>query len=1081
MAPKRALYGDFGSAYTSIARRSPDVGSLDLPLPPTPVAYTPGSSQYSSPFHSPDSNAVSPLTLKPTDNESRWSLKHLTRNLTKNLSRSPKLEQGSEEELKDLSRSHTKRSTPRKDFPESHISPASATFDGEFPRPLTESYRVYTPKSTETQNDPPTPTSPLDRAMDVMSGSDAFMGEHSRLYSHHYSSEPLTSMVPDEPSTQVGLASDTRPSASYGDMDSKPYYDDLQSLYPSSSIYTGDDPAHSQYSPSLASNRKSNPFLRMSADADAFADEYKSDALYRYSSSRRTSRRTSRPLTQEMFHRSLQKQGNNKTDTISKFIDEYKQVESTSGSQPALEEEESSEQAGMVTSTSGAFQDPSMFEQSGSRVDSDLSRIQFDVPHSQEATFSDEANAPTTSGSFALQPMGHHIPGAPPRMAAPLASAFEYDDMYQAPRRDKSSEMFSGISSYGDTRQLLQLSQPMYPGHGLEPSSSYSQPEAPPTPQTPQEALDLADQIFEDAATDTQEEGIPAMWARRGSGNLLRSRSQIDNASLASKEQLDFPSPAGDEEVFDQDGGDWETVADKSQPGRLSGRLSPGESIADYSTSEGSSRDSLGFSSSSLPVFEDEPLEPGSFQFQYQTPSPMPAHQHPFNSSPPQLLSRTSVRSAPNENLPSSPVSSPPVALTVPAFITRYDPDTSSPQPTYSTPNWLNPMGLSDQQTQELLLSGPNEEILYDDDDGRMQSHGESDSEPGPSHSYDTEPPTSSPVVSHGLERQNTFDKFTVVGPQGNLTGTPQGTGMNDAGSSAADNSSPGAFLSSTPPESRESRRRVLPSGPYASLKETMSRTVSVQPGPSSFATPMRARLGSGSSPGEPGFYTSPNRRASVTRVTPGLIRPTPSEHEKSPSQVSLFPPPPAPERLDSKRRSRNSFRSSGRPRLHSRAAVPGQTKLRHMVLAPDAQSVSSTRDSDISRLIRTAESGRPSTSNTHTPLRLQRSVSTMRTIIAYEHSPHLLCPERAEDPEEEVQRRKLSWWIFAMFCILPPMLILYRWFGDLVIVNVTKGRLHHVSAKPKRVALGVGIAVNLGLSSAILLPILIAHAMGVL
>ena len=104
-----------------------------------------------------------------------------------------------------------------------------------------------------------------------------------------------------------------------------------------------------------------------------------------------------------------------------------------------------------------------------------------------------------------------------------------------------------------------------------------------------------------------------------------------------------------------------------------------------------------------------------------------------------------------------------------------------------------------------------------------------------------------------------------------------------------------------------------------------------------------------------------------------------------------------------------------------------------------------------------------------------------MRTIIAYEHSPHLLCPERAEDPEEEVQRRKLSWWIFAMFCILPPMLILYRWFGDLVIVNVTKGRLHHVSAKPKRVALGVGIAVNLGLSSAILLPILIAHAMGVL
>jgi hypothetical protein len=92
-----------------------------------------------------------------------------------------------------------------------------------------------------------------------------------------------------------------------------------------------------------------------------------------------------------------------------------------------------------------------------------------------------------------------------------------------------------------------------------------------------------------------------------------------------------------------------------------------------------------------------------------------------------------------------------------------------------------------------------------------------------------------------------------------------------------------------------------------------------------------------------------------------------------------------------------------------------------------------------------------------------------------------LLCPERAEDPEEEADRRKLSWWIFAMFCILPPMLILYRWLADFFIVNITNGRLHHASAKPKKVALGVGIAVNLGLSSAILLPILIAHAMGAL
>jgi hypothetical protein len=536
--------------------------------------------------------------------------------------------------------------------------------------------------------------------------------------------------------------------------------------------------------------------------------------------------------------------------------------------------------------------------------------------------------------------------------------------------------------------------------------------------------------------------------------------------------------------VFDEDGGDWETVADKSQPGRHSGRLSLGESIADYSTSEGSSRDSLGFSTSSLPVYEDEPLEPGSFESHYQHPSPMGAHQHPFNSSPPPLFIRANIRPAHNNDPSISPVSSPPVASTIPTFITKHDPDSSSPQSTYTTPHWLNPMGLSDQQTQELLLSGPNEEIMYDygeEECGRKQTHGETVSEPDPSHSYDTESPMSSPVGGHGLERQNTFDKFMVVGPKGNLTGTPHGTGMNDAGSSEADNSSPGAFLGSTPPESRESRRRVLPSGPYASLKETMSRTVSVQPGPSSFETPKRARLGSNSSPREHRFYNSPDRKTSVTRVAPSQIAPMPSEHERIPSQVSLFPPPPAPDSLDSRRRSRNSFRLPGRPRLHSRAAVPGQTKLRHMVLAPDAESVVSTRDSDISRLIRTADSGRPSTSNTHTPLRAHRSESVMRIMMAYEHSPHLLCPERAEDPEEEAERRKLSWWIFAMFCVLPPMLLLYRWFGDFVIVNVTKGRLHHVSAKPKKVALGVGIALNLGLSSAILLPIVIAHVTGVL
>jgi hypothetical protein len=1081
MAPKRALYGDFGSAYSNIARRDLE------PLPPTPVAYSPGGSYHTSPYNSIDSKSEkSPRTLKRS--ESRWSLKHLTRNLTKNLAWSPKLEEGSEEELKDLSKVR-KKLVPRDELSEPRPSLASPTFDGEFPRPLSRSYRAITPKSPTSPSEPPLPVSPLDRAMDVMSGSYSSLGEHSRLYSHGYRSAPLRSMVPDEPSTQVGRATEPRVSVSDEHMVSKPYYD-TESIYASSSVYTGDDP-------SLANNRNSNALALEGFDANALAEEYKSDALYPFPSSRRTSGRLSRTLEREMFHRLVQKHDDDKTDTISKLIDRYKQADSTGESQSTFQREENTEQAGMVTSTSGAFQEPTMLRQLNARLDSGLDQFEFDTTHFQQEASGNNDVASARRESFGLPHRGTGSPGAPPQMAAPLAPPFEYDDIYQTPRRPRPSEMFSGVSSYGDSEQLLQLSQPAYPGHGLEPSSCYSQPEAPATPRTPQEALDLADQIFGDATPDPpldttsnqhdeqHDEAIPAIWARRGSGNLLRGRSETDNGSIASSDQLNKGDGLSD--------GEWETVGERSQPGRFSGRLSPGESLADVSDSDGSDRDSLGFSTSALPIYEDEPLEPGSFQSRYQHPSPLHAHPHPFNSSPPPLFNSTSAHSAPNTPTPTSPVHSPPLASTVPAFLLSPDSGSSSPLPDHSNQAWLNPMGLSDQQTQDLLMSGPNEDIMYHDHDegehGRSDATSESDGEPAPAHSRQNEILTSSPAADPRILPENSFDKITVVGPKGNLTGTPQGTGMKDAGSSAADNSSPGALLSSTPLSAQYSGRRVPPSGPCASLRESLSRCqVKVQPGPFTFASPMRARLGSSSSPKKSGFYTSPDAKASVTRVPRGAI-PKPTENEKSPSQISLFPPPPAPERQDSSRRSRHSFRSPGRSRFHSRAAVPGQTKLRQMMLAgaPDTESLDPTLDSDVSRLIRTADSGRtvstgrPSTANTHTPLRARPSVSTLRTIVAYEHSPHLLCPERAEDPQEEAERRKLSWWIFAMFCILPPMLILYRWLADWFIVNITNGRLHHASAKPKKVALGVGIAVNLGLSSAILLPILIAHAMGAL
>ena len=96
---------------------------------------------------------------------------------------------------------------------------------------------------------------------------------------------------------------------------------------------------------------------------------------------------------------------------------------------------------------------------------------------------------------------------------------------------------------------------------------------------------------------------------------------------------------------------------------------------------------------------------------------------------------------------------------------------------------------------------------------------------------------------------------------------------------------------------------------------------------------------------------------------------------------------------------------------------------------------------------------------------------------MAHQNSPHLLCLEREANAEDEARRRKLSWAIFAMFCILPPCIILYRFLGDGVIASVTKGRLGHTTAETKRTALIAGIAANVGLITAILVPVLVANA----
>ncbi|KAF2476149.1 uncharacterized protein BDR25DRAFT_90994 [Lindgomyces ingoldianus] len=1028
MAAPRKLFSDLKSAHRGVTRRADESsGASDnnLPREPEPVALSPPS-QYSSPEYSYDLNmAVSPLAPKRSAGDSRFSLKQLTRNLTRKIVKTP--EEPFQQELQE--------------FTSSHVSLADNNLEGTFPRPLDESYPIR-PDSLSATN--------------RLSGLEGAIEEEPpvrRISDLRYSSAPLTSMVPDDPSSQAGRAENPRISLSEGDMGVSPYYEDIESLYhyQSSSIYTRDDGDASGYPPSLSSKRMSNPFGPLTYQDDDLSSNYNRQSTYSYSNAARFSRRASRPLTSQI-------QSNEKTDTISKFIDHYGHQDHTESSIPTL--------------SSPPFEGYGGIERpQPARMTSGLSQFDFELRRNDSSS-SNVSPIQTVPGRRRFQ---QHSP-------PPLASPFEYDEMPEPFHRQDASEMFTGASSYGDTRHLLQLSQPSatevsghlsvpqspptVPGQALEPSSSYSQPEGPNSPQTPQEALDHAEQIF---AEGSGNEAIPAIWARCSSGNLA-SRNQHnfgDNGPVQ-----DMLANMG--EFNEEEKEDWETVGNNSKVERPS----MDDSIADYSSSDDASRAGLSvIEDASLPGLEGQAYEQDLSL--YEDPSPRPTHRHPFNASPPPLLARASVRTVPDHvnNTPRESFAQ--SSTTMPLF---HNQDNTIGAPYYCTP-WRQ-YDLSDKETLELLNSGPNEEIIYNDEEHELQ-------ELTPGRSIRAEPPSASTLgnpIDAGFERENTFEKLTVLGPKGNLTGTPRGTGMREAGSSVADLSSPGAALSSTP------------YGFYATPGRSSSNTRIRPPNlPEPRSSSQHQRAPSGTTRNNPyNFYDSPGATASFTRIqrsNPAEAG-SPSEHERSPSQCTLFPShyrlkansPEHPSPLSGKKRNigeiaahRYSIKppSPNRRRGHNRPAVHGQTKLREMILASDTMTLSSGHSTHMSRFMGVAGSERPTSANTESPLRGLGSQATIRTVFADPNSPRLYQVERGYCPEIEAERRKKSWILFAMFCLFPPALILFRFFGDWCVTTVTNGDIGYCTPRSKQAATYAGVAINIGIIAAILIPILVGIATG--
>ncbi|KAF2174913.1 hypothetical protein K469DRAFT_704035 [Zopfia rhizophila CBS 207.26] len=967
------------------------------------------------------------------------------------------------------------------ELPPSPLEQVTHNLDGNYPRPLNETYRTA-PRASFV----PVDSSPLaKRTADPHLSNSSSGYPHSS--GHRYSSFPLTSLLPEGPSPEVGRGAEPRISLSEGDITTGGYYDHIAN-YARSSVYTNTDLERSGYPPSLSSKRKSNPFGPITPVTEDFPSEIGRKSIYSFAdSSGVSSRRSSRPLTQELL-RSPKLKENQKTDTISGFINQYSGREGT----------ESPLASSILEGPNQAQHPPLAF--GFSQLDFGLQRGSGQVGSSSQRSSFSAVVSPIRAG-HARKPAITRGPGPPPQTPPPLAPAFEYEEDSQTFQRLGPSEMFSGGSSYEDTRQLLHLSQPLAAeivsqpmganvpailqtipepssSHSqtaapktLEPSSSYSQPEAPKglepsssysqpdgrkhleasssysrsagqtSPQTPQEALDQAEQIFGEAETVKEKDGIPSMWARRHSGNFLPRNKRTSAVSSTGNDSI---TDIDDNDAED-DRGDWETI-DKTS--RL-GRLSMEDSVANYSSTEGSRATLELVEDVSLPVLGgdytigplstvEQPVErESSF---YRHPSPLVQHAHPFTSSPPDLRTRISVRSAPEESPVLPYTSSPPISSTAP-LLRDSSRNSYAPNPYHYTQWRPGFYDMSDNE-QELLNSGPNEEILYEERREVSEM-----SQPSLPHSDRVEPSSSTPSV----QRENTFEKLTVLGPKRNLTGTPQGTGMHEVGSSLADSSSPGALFGFTP-----------------SGRQT-------------------------------GFYaSSPSRTSSVTRIrTSSLSVPSSSPHERNPSACALFsaahsmnnqPTISSPlagtdtKPISDDRRRRHSTKSPTSPCKrsigHGRAAVPGQTKLREMILAPDAQTISSGHSTYFSHFI----GDRPSTSHTESPLRAQQSEISFRNNLASEHSPHLLCPEVALDQAFIDQQLHKSWIIFGFFCVLPPLLILYR-FGvaDAIIEMWTKGETTKCSGKVKKVAFWTGIASTMTISAAITIPILVTHAAGAL
>ena len=368
----------------------------------------------------------------------------------------------------------------------------------------------------------------------------------------------------------------------------------------------------------------------------------------------------------------------------------------------------------------------------------------------------------------------------------------------------------------------------------------------------------------------------------------------------------------------------------------------------------------------------------------YQHPTPLSQdHVHPFKSSPPMVMGSGRVLSRPYSFSPSPEPASP---------------KDLSPRPETDAARDRGGR-ISEQSMQQLGCRHQNDSFAHTTNFLDMDSSYPSSAWMDAFLETGLEAPE-----SQGVPGPNgSFAKVTILGPKVNITGTPDGTGMRQVGSSLADASSPGMNLSSSPGYPVSSPEDIAPPVPQHHVP--LSR-----PAPAHLPV---GRKQSGQEKQQPGVLYEQIRAHRELLAAEGLL------------PRSFTPPVPrpisGPLTTNSLMNLRSSFLNSSSANAASRSHSPAPFYLNPTPPLPPP------RDSE--------------------------------KFIGMDYRLHRH-PRENSDTDTAVWKRKqnLSRAILGMCFLFPPLLLLYAYgMLDVLISSLTSGTITHLADREKRIALVVG------------------------